>query len=319
MPIAKGARAPRMLTSTPQSVEPATRTASGCSAEQRERLGEVGRPGEGAASARRAGSRRGRRRRGGQPRGIRVVVGRLRRGRRRRRGSAGSRCSGTGCRDRACRSKPLGPCSWSGAPVAGRPWPVGSWPFCDGSGVAGPWRRGRRGSTRPPCCRRSPACSSRTATRRAPPSRAAPGAGRRGVPRPSEVTTSWPSRAAAGTRQALIAVHWVPRSLGRAGRPGSSRRRTPPRRSPPWRRSGRGRAASRAPWCWVGTPESARGSPLTVIRGSVISLPHVELRGRHRAHGWEWSVAAGCPCRTATPRPPLYVNQVTGSIPQLPR
>ena len=113
----------------------------------------------------------------------------------------------------------------------------------------GPPAHGPGGSTPRPCCRRSRACSSRTASRRGPPSPAAPGAGRPGGRAPRTVTTSWPSRAAAGTRQALSAVHRVPPVVVRAGRPAPSRRRTRPRRSPPWRRSGPGRGASPARWC----------------------------------------------------------------------
>ena len=73
-PTTNGARRPRRLTSTPQSVEPATSTASGCSREQREGLGEGAPAGRSAARSRRAGWRGGGRG-SAAPGGERVVGG----------------------------------------------------------------------------------------------------------------------------------------------------------------------------------------------------------------------------------------------------
>ncbi len=259
---AYAAREPRRLTSTPQSVEPATTVASGWSREQRQRLGQVGRPGEAPVGPVDPGGS-GRRCRAGAaaaPAGRRPAAGPAPTP---RRGSGGSRCSGRGCRSwRAGRSRWVrargrrrrsGRCRWCGH-------------SCDRA-------CGRRGRTRRPCCTRTRACSSRTASRRARPSRAGPGAGRRGSPRPSAVTTSCPSSAAAGTRQALIAVHWV-----RVRRPSGRATRTEqaphsPSAQPSFAPVRPRRRRKSSAVVLVGTPDSARGSPLTVIRGSVISLP----------------------------------------------
>ena len=154
----RGARRRACSPRRPSRCSRRRRTASGCSREQAERLGEVAgrtnapvrrrRVAAGAAAGRRAALRQ------------RVVRRRASRGRTRHRGSGGSRCSGTGCRSaRAGRSR------WAVLAVASA-----------GRGAV----RGPGGSTPRPCCRRTRACSSRTASRRAPPSRPAPGAGRPG-------------------------------------------------------------------------------------------------------------------------------------------
>ena len=162
---AYAARAPRRLTSTPQSVRAGDDGRVGVLGEQRERLGQVGRAGEAAVGPVEPGGDAAPAAGLDRRRGERVVVERAGRARRRRRGSGGSRCSGRGCRSaRAGRSR------WGRARGRSARRPV---PFVRPA-------RGRRGRTRRPCCRRSRACSSRTASRRARPSRAAPGAGRRG-------------------------------------------------------------------------------------------------------------------------------------------
>ncbi len=149
--------------------------------------GDVGAPARAGRGARAA--RRGRRPRPGRPR------------RRRRRGSAGSRCTGRGSRSgRAGRTR------WVRA--RGRPGARRA------VGVGRPAGGGRRGRTPPPSSRRSPGCSSRTASPRGRPSPAAPGAGRPARPSPSAVTTSWPSSAAAGTRQAFSAVQRLRFAVG---------------------------------------------------------------------------------------------------------
>src|SRR3954451_2860229 len=85
-----------------------------------------------------------------------------------------------------------------------------------------------------------------------------------GSPSPSDVTISWPSSAAAGTRQELIAVHSVAADPSGAGRatmteqaphsPSAQPSLAPVRPQP--------RRKSSALVC-SGTPSSARGSPFT--------------------------------------------------------
>ena len=186
--IVSGARRPRRFTSTPQSVVPATTTASGSSRSSPQRLVERGGAHEPLVAVVEPGGDGARGRVG---RAARRADRRLRarRARRRRRGSAGSRCTGRGCRSaRAGRSR------W------GR----------------GARRRARRRCPRRPRASGSPAaavvpvelaghaarearaCSSRTASRPPRRGRACTGCGCLGVPRPSAVTSSCPSSAAAG-------------------------------------------------------------------------------------------------------------------------
>ena len=188
--IESGARRPRRFTSTPQSVVPATTTASGSSRSIRSasssEAGRTNRPSP-ALEPRRDGRRaRGdpAARRAGRPaRGSRV--------RTRHPGSADSRCTGRGCRSaRAGRSR-------SGRARSARPSPV---PLRQRHPVGRAFDR--VGRTPPPCCRRSPGCSTRTASRRprrAPPARGAAPRASRG-PRRSRSPGRRAPRPARGTR-----------------------------------------------------------------------------------------------------------------------
>ena len=90
------------------------------------------------------------------------------------------------------------------------PFPRPAPPPRPGARVRSRRAAGPNGRTPPPSSRRNPVCSSRIASRRGSAISRCTGCSRSGAPRPSAVTTSWCSRPAAGTRQALIAVHRVP-------------------------------------------------------------------------------------------------------------
>ena len=121
------------------------------------------------------------------------------RARTRRRGSAGSPVHRQRLPLSACRSKPFGP--WCASARRRRCRRVG------GSGPVGAVELGGHAARE--------ARGAVAALRAAGLGEAAParGAAPSGVPRPSAVTTSWPSSAATGTRQAFTAVHSVPPSL----------------------------------------------------------------------------------------------------------
>ncbi len=130
----------------------------------------------------------------------------------------------------ACRSNPFGPCSWSGLSWSGLSWSGSSWSRPWGADLAVELGCHAAHETGGAVAALRPAACGHLLLHRVQ------GAG---APRPSAVTTSWPSSASAGTRQALSAVHSVPAVSccpSAAGAPRApSRRRTPPRRSPPWR------------------------------------------------------------------------------------
>ena len=195
MPMLSSARACLRLRSTPQSVEPATSLASGCSGQQVEGLGQGCRADVVAVRpvmVAGTGAGRGRGGAGGERVGRLRVLQRVRRVPDRPVAGAAAQVAAQGVQIEAVRAVlVVGRRRLRGRARSPRP------------------RRSRSapgGRTRPPSSRRNRGCSSRTANRRGPPSPAAPDAAPAGVPRPSAVTTSWPSSAAAGTRQALIAV-----------------------------------------------------------------------------------------------------------------
>ena len=199
---------------------------------------------------------------GRRPRGIR--------GRRRRRGWGGTPCSGRGCprspsgrsrwgRDRRARAVQRSPPRSPARPV----------PPC-----APPSDVGRRGSTRQPSSRRTPACSNRTATRRAPPSRDCTGCSASGVPRPSEVTTSWPAREPAGSRHELTAAQRVPPAPSDRATMTAQAPHSPSAQPSLAPVSPRPRSQSRA-LVHGSAPERPRTSPLTVTSDAP--------PGRHRA------------------------------------